>query len=225
MLSSHNYWHLALYHIEKAEHETALEIFNKNITKNLNLGGTLDMVDAISLLYRLKLDCCDKSFVNEWADIAKIYQKRKEDHGYIFNDSHIAMMLSACGDKSGQESFLSTLNGYLTVDCEELPNNLDFLKKLNAEYAAAVFNAIFHFDNEEFDSVVDLLYPIRYEIIKIGGSNAQRDLFQQMLIQSALRSTSKVHNKIGLALLNERKALKVGSNLTERISSRFASVD
>jgi len=218
MLSCHNYWHLALYYIEKGEHEIALQIYKDQISKNLNHGQTLDMVDMISLLFRLKLDGYKSCLESEWNDILQVYKTRNSDHGYVFNDAHIVMMLSSASSNEAPDQYIASLNNFLTFE----PENVSFLKELNCRLGSKIFEAIFSFKNEEFDRVVDLLYPIRYELVKIGGSNAQRDLFQQMLIQSALRSTFNKNRSIGLALLNERRALKANSSLTERIASRFA---
>lgn len=201
----------------------ALDIFKKNIKVTATLDRTLDMVDAISLLYRLKLDCCELPLRDEWNEIARTYVSRKEEHGYVFNDSHVAMMLSesSCLGKEEEDSFFSSLDRYLKADNDD--GSLGFLKKLNGEYAERIYKAIMLFRAEDFSSVVDQLYPIRYEIIRIGGSNAQRDIFQQMLIQAALRSELDVHRRMGMALLDERRALKPNAKLTERLAARFAS--
>jgi Flp pilus assembly protein TadD len=49
-----------------------------------------------------------------------------------------------------------------------------------------------------------LLAPLRYEIRRIGGSNAQRDLFQRLLISSALKAGEFRYAR---ALLSERTTL------------------
>ncbi|XP_051875144.1 tetratricopeptide repeat protein 38-like [Pristis pectinata] len=57
MISSDNYWHWALYHIEKAEYEAALDIFDTHIAKNCCKSGLLlDIVDICSMLYRLQME-------------------------------------------------------------------------------------------------------------------------------------------------------------------------
>jgi hypothetical protein len=38
-----------------------------------------------------------------------------------------------------------------------------------------------------YAAVVDHLYPVRHRIRRIGASHAQRDLFEQLLIDSAVR--------------------------------------
>jgi len=55
----------------------------------------------------------------------------------------------------------------------------------------------------------------------MGGSHAQRDVFWQLLIVSALKSSDKEHNAFARALLYERRALKPSSPLTQRLIKRI----
>jgi hypothetical protein len=48
---------------------------------------------------------------------------------------------------------------------------------------------------------------IRYEIIDIGGSDAQRDVFNQLLIIAALKSPLPTHKRLCQRLCAERQAL------------------
>jgi predicted Zn-dependent protease len=52
---------------------------------------------------------------------------------------------------------------------------------------------------------VEHLLPIRYSVPEIGGSQAQRDLFHQILIAAALRAPRPA---LARALLAERTRLK-----------------
>lgn len=56
LLATHNYWHWCLFHIERGEHDAALELYNKHMAQSHN--RMLDMIDVVSLLYRLQLDGC-----------------------------------------------------------------------------------------------------------------------------------------------------------------------
>ncbi|XP_048805471.1 tetratricopeptide repeat protein 38-like [Lagopus muta] len=57
MLACHNYWHWALYFMEKGEHEAALTIYDNHIAPRfLSSGSMLDLVDSSSMLYRLHLE-------------------------------------------------------------------------------------------------------------------------------------------------------------------------
>ena len=212
-----------------------MDIFKTSIKVNTALNRTLDMVDSISLLYRLKLDGCELPLQEEWNELAEAYVSRREDHGYVFNDSHVAMLLCESNRLADEDLFFSSLNKYLGADDHdgevdggretEAPNACNFLRELNGAYAERICRAIFSFRDNDFAGVVDQLYPIRYELVRVGGSHAQRDLFQQLLIQSALRSDLEVHKKLGVALLEERRALKPHAKLTERIAARFALIN
>ena len=68
------------------------------------------------------------------------------------------------------------------------------------------------------------MYPIRFEIIQIGGSHAQRDVFSQILIHSALRSKDCNQRKHAKELIDERNALKMNSPLADRIVSYHKDV-
>lgn len=74
------------------------------------------------------------------------------------------------------------------------------------------------------DGVVELLLPIRHRIVQIGGSNAQRDVFNQLLIHAALNCSSGIHKNVAQSLLMERDALKPNSPLTARLIRRAAAV-
>jgi hypothetical protein len=230
---------MCLYYVERDEHDKAMQIFDDIFAARTHLNATLDFVDMVSLLYRLQLDATSIDLSERWQMLRERYRSRFEDHGYLFNDMHVAMLLSSSSGESGGSAsfeddvtkFLASFKKFTSRSVENDENVLSFqsqkesnyLKKVNRELGAKIFDSIVYFRKGEFDKVVDLLYPARYDLIRIGGSNAQRDLFSQMLVQAALRSKSKLHNRIGLALLNEREALKPNSSLTKRIRSRFAS--
>jgi hypothetical protein len=179
-------------------------------------------------LYRLKLDCCQIDLKERWASLREIYLSRIEDHGYTFNDAHILVMLSSLNDSKSMETFFSSLKEYLGNSVYSISDhigdeNLSYLKKVNHDLASRIFNSICYFDQGEYSKVIELMYPIRYELIRIGGSNAQRDMFNQVLVQAALRSPNPKDKKLGVALLNERFSLKPNSKLNQRISERFLS--
>uniref|UniRef100_A0A914SHP3 Uncharacterized protein n=1 Tax=Parascaris equorum TaxID=6256 RepID=A0A914SHP3_PAREQ len=60
----------------------------------------------------------------------------------------------------------------------------------------AVCEAISAYWANDFDAVISRLAPIRKKICEIGGSNAQRDIFTQILINSCLRSSNENNNRL-----------------------------
>ena len=55
---------------------------------------------------------------------------------------------------------------------------------------------------------VSLIWPVRYDIRLIGGSHAQRDVFEEMLVDASLKGNDP---RISRALLAERTARKPNS--------------
>jgi hypothetical protein len=78
------------------------------------------------------------------------------------------------------------------------------------------------YGREKYSDAVDLLYPIRYKLVRIGGSDAQRDIFNQLLIVAAMKSNNERHRKMVEHLIIERQSLKGTSPLTDRLSIKLS---
>jgi hypothetical protein len=78
-------------------------------------------------------------------------------------------------------------------------------RKLPATVGVPLVEAMAAQRRGDYDGVVERLWPIRYQLPLIGGSHAQRDLFEQILVWSAIRS--KYHD-LARNLLAERTAAK-----------------
>lgn len=72
LLSTHNYWHWCLYLLERGEHEQALALYDRHVTEYLSLNRVMDLVDIVSLLYRLQLDGCPVSR-ERWLKLKKVF--------------------------------------------------------------------------------------------------------------------------------------------------------
>ncbi|XP_010767871.1 tetratricopeptide repeat protein 38 [Notothenia coriiceps] len=80
--------------------------------------------------------------------------------------------------------------------------------------------AMMEYDRGNYNRTVDLLLPIRYRLVNMGGSDAQRDVFNQLLIHAAMKSEDKHHQKLGRGLLVEREAMRPNSPMTDRLMQR-----
>lgn len=174
---------------------------------------------------------------SKWLNLKEIYISRIEEHGYLYYDVNIALVLGACGTEEEKDKYFKSLTSFLSsedIDEDNLNEETfgilkqnkkshqvkNFLKNTNREFATELLNALCCFGQGEFDHVVESLYPIRYDVFKIGGSNAQRDLLNQILIFSALQSHKAEYKKIAYAVLHERQAL-VSSNFMKQMTDRL----
>nr|XP_035129026.1 tetratricopeptide repeat protein 38 isoform X4 [Callithrix jacchus] len=227
MLACHNYWHWALYLIEKSlirrtvffqgEHEAALTMYDTHILPSLQASGAmLDVVDSCSMLYRLQME--GVSLGQRWQDVLPVTQKHSRDHVLLFNDAHFLMASLGAHDPQTTQELLTTLQ-----DASESPGeNCQHL--LARDVGLPLCQALVEAEAGNSDRVLELLLPIRYRIVQLGGSNAQRDVFNQLLIHAALNCTSTVHKNVARSLLMERDALKPNSPLTERLIRKATSV-
>ncbi|XP_042694309.1 tetratricopeptide repeat protein 38 isoform X1 [Centrocercus urophasianus] len=217
MLACHNYWHWALYFMEKGEHEAALTIYDNHIAPRLLSGRSmLDLVDSSSMLYRLHLE--GVKLGDRWDNVLKRAKQHSKDHVLLFNDVHVLMSSLGAKDHKTTNELLTTLQELAKEPGE------DHELSLAPSVGLPLLQALVEFENGNCDKAVDLLYPIRYQLIQLGGSNAQRDIFSQLLIHAALNCKSQAKQNLAKCLLRERDVMRPNSPMTERLIRRAAAV-
>ncbi|XP_019466465.1 tetratricopeptide repeat protein 38-like, partial [Meleagris gallopavo] len=191
MLTTHNYWHWALGFIEKGEYEAALTIYDNHIAPKLLSGRSmLDIVDSSSMLYRLHLE--GVKLGDRWDNVLKRAKKHTKDHVLLFNDAH--MLMSSLGALRYVQR-IKDFTLLITFSFYREPGK-DHELSLAPSVGLPLLQALVEFENGNCDKAVDLLYPIRYQLIQLGGSNAQRDIFSQLLIHAALNCKSQAKQNL-----------------------------
>nr|XP_004568331.1 tetratricopeptide repeat protein 38 [Maylandia zebra] len=213
MLASHNYWHWALFFIEKRQHEAALQIYDTQVFRRCKASGAmLDIVDGCSLLYRLEMDgVCVKE---RWQELLQVTRPHTDDHVTLFNDLHF-LMVSLGAKETGTSRRL--LEGLQELAKDPGDNQQH---QLAGTIGIPMCQAMLEYNQGNYGQTVELLYPLRYHMVDIGGSDAQRDLFNQLLIHAAMKSENKHHQKLGRCLLAERDAVRPNSPLTHRLMQK-----
>jgi tetratricopeptide (TPR) repeat protein len=204
-LAVHQWWHLSLYLIERGRLDEALGLYDDEIRATKS-GAMLDLVDAAALLWRLKLAGVDIG--DRWKELAPHWNGHIGDHVLVFNDVHIALVAGLAGDRATQAQLDQSLTGY--IDGSPKGTNRD----IAAEVGRNLLRALAAFSEQQFQQTIALLLPIRGQIRRIGGSNAQRDLFNQTLIAAAIGAERL---PLARALLAERVALKPNSRTARKL--------
>ncbi|KAK3087550.1 hypothetical protein FSP39_007448, partial [Pinctada imbricata] len=213
MIACHNYWHYGVYNIEMGKHDEALGLFDREVGRRAaQSGALLDLVDACSLLYRLKLEGIPVK--ERWEDTLEVCKPHVDDHVLTFNDAHILMVALGQGDKDTTDKLIKSLKDFAE-------NGTGDNQKIAKEVGVPLCEAIVAFEEGDYARAVNLVSPIRYRIITIGGSHAQRDVFNLFLIHAAIRSDDKAHHRLARQLLIERKTLKPYAPMTDRLSDRL----
>lgn len=195
-LSIHNGWHLALYLIEEGRFDEVLGDYDRFVAPRLVGDSLLDLVDASALLWRLEL--AGGTVGNRWIALADRWLSHVDDHVLVFNDLHLALAVSRAGDGDGVERLRQSLDAY-ALDAGG--DNRD----ITVDVGRRLIDGVLAFAEGDYARTIDLILPVRYKIIRIGGSHAQRDLLTQTLIVAAERAGQ---TSLARALLAERLAVR-----------------
>ena len=194
LFAFHNWWHLALYHLDRGKFASALELYDTRVRPKPS-AVVLEMVDASALLWRLKLHQVETG--KRWDELADSWVPNLTDGHYAFNDVHAMMALIGAG-RFGEARRLigmleqvaarATLNGEMT--------------RLVGLPAARAFLA---FGESRYEEALDHLMPALPVAQRHGGSHAQRDVLQLTATEAALRSGKQ---SAARALVSQRLASK-----------------
>ncbi len=206
----HNWWHLALYHLEVGAVDEVLRLFDGPIFgKRSNV--VLDMIDASAMLWRLRLRGLDVR--SRFAELADLWAPIASAGNYAFNDMHAMMAFVGSGREQEQQAVLDAQRAAMQSDAD----NAAFTRDVG--HAAAL--AMQAFGHGRYADCIDLLRPIRSTAARFGGSHAQRDLIDLTLIEAANRAGNP---PLAAALTAERAALRPASPLTRLLVQRSAAL-
>ncbi len=187
----HALWHRCLFQLELGAHDRVLELYDRQVRPEPT-DDLLDISNAVSLLWRL-----EQAGVNvgdRWRELAERSHGHIDDHLLTFGDVHYLLALAAAGRTDDASRFVESLSRYAAQSAESEA-------AVAGNPGLALARAILSSRRGDHDEAFRELSATRETIWRIGGSHAQRDLFNEMLIDAALRA-----GKLGEAenLLDER---------------------
>jgi len=193
----HLRWHEALFHLDLDEHDRVIDVYDREVRAE-HSDEYLDIANAVSLLWRLEQAEVDVG--GRWRELAERARLHIDDHALVFVDLHYLMALAATGDATAVEQFLHSCERFATEDSTEA--------KVMADVGLPLARAVVAHRRGAVGSVVDLLLPRRNDFRRIGASHAQRDIFDQLLIDAACRD-KQLH--VASELLAERTGRRPGN--------------
>lgn len=201
----HNWWHVALFHLGLGDTAEVLKLYDGPIFGQTSTMA-FDMVDAAALLWRLELVGVDVG--DRWTRVADAYQS--EPRGlYAFDDAHAMLAFTAAGRDQAARELLDRQASALAAPGD----NARFV----GQVGLPVMEAIYAYGQGDYGQAVDLLRGVRSQAHCFGGSNAQRDLLDQTLIEAARRDGQR---DFSWALIAEREAAKPA---TAKAKARLAA--
>jgi tetratricopeptide (TPR) repeat protein len=199
----HIWWHKALFHVELGQYAAALEIYDGPILATMR-PACLSICNASSLLWRLETLGCDAG--ERWRHLAALWPGHADGRSYVFSDIHAAMGELRAGHTEALERRLATMRETAAEGSEAASSYRDI--------GLPVVQALVAFDNGAYAQAVDHLLPARFDLWKMGGSHAQRDVIDWTLAEAAARAGLR---DVALALAHER----LGSRPESEPNRRF----
>jgi len=127
----HNWWHLALYHLERGETGAVLELFDGPVF-GARSTVVLDLIDASALLWRLHLRGVDVG--ERWQAVADNWQAADTAGHYAFNDAHAMMAFVGAGRADVAAAVLAAQELAMAADTD----NAAFTREVGRPVALAI---------------------------------------------------------------------------------------
>jgi hypothetical protein len=195
----HLFWHQALFNIEAGQLVEATAVYDLRMVTN-GSEDYRDIANCASLLARLEYEGVDVG--KRWESVADRAERRANDGRLVFADLHYILALLGAGRVKSADALARRV-----VD-DSFANSSDE-RRVAARSGGTVACGLLAFQEGDYVAAARWFSAARSTLIDIGGSNAQRDLFDQVYIESLIRSGD---GKQASALLERRLSLRMGRN-------------
>lgn len=174
----HVWWHKALMHLELGERDAVLDLYDTRIRKE-QTDDYRDIANGTSMLMRLELEGVDVG--KRWEELADLAEKRTDDGCLIFADLHYLLALVGGNRDQAITGMMARLRRTAAARKGEMA-----AVAANPGIAAAA--GLEAFGEGDYRSAYLNLASVRRAMQTIGGSHAQRDVFERLTIDAAIRA-------------------------------------
>lgn len=173
-LRTHNWWHLALFHLDLGDGAGALALHDEAVW-GVRRDYCQDQVNAVSLLARLELEGVDVG--GRWQALASWLVPRTGEHVNGFLDLHYLYGLARAGETQAVAAMLESLEAQAGARQEAAWTAVAAAAAGLAAHAAGHWAA-----------AAARLGPVLAPLAAAGGSSTQQDLFRLVHLDALARS-------------------------------------
>ena len=173
----HLWWHRSLYHLERGEIDEVLDLYDTGIRGEKTDFAT-DIANGSALLWRLALRGTDVG--DRWEELGTRAEAHARDAVNTFFNANYMMALLATGRRDAADVLVAAMRN------DTARHDPGASRAVDA--GVAISEGLRAFHDKDYGRAVDLMLPVRYDLYLFGGSHAQRDVFDQTLVLSAIRS-------------------------------------
>jgi hypothetical protein len=191
LMYGHAAWHEALLALERGATDKAFTIYFERIQPKVTQAAPFHaMADGVSLLWRLHASGHPVP-ADAWDELADYSERRFPRAGNSFIDVHMAMLAAMSGNWSALDQRMADLD--IRRASGKLPAGTVVPEICRATRA---------FAEQKFRDCVRILEPVSADVVRIGGSHAQREMIEDMLLLALMKSgeAAKARNLLDLRL-------------------------
>jgi len=167
----HMYWHKGLHFINAKKYDAALDLYDERLVTPLADDFYLDACNSASLLWRLEMVGVDVG--NRWEALETLSKPRVDDDELVFTTLHYLMAPARLGDEDAVEKGLAHFDAWSREDTTQ--------GKVASQVGLKMARGIALLGKKQFEEGAKLLNSVRQNIHLIGGSHAQRHLFDDLI--------------------------------------------
>ena len=194
----HLSWHLALFELAQGRYRQALDLYETHIRPGVQARNLANLADSASLMWRLQI-YSGETPGKPWDEVRDQAAPAADSPGAAFRDCHAALAFAGSGDTDASQRLVDRLTAQ-----GEKGDDLAREMILPIARAAAAFAA------GDYAEAANLMGPTYPMMARIGGSHAQREVFEDTLLESYVRA----------GMYDEAKSM-----LEERLSRRSSPRD
>ncbi len=207
---THVWWHKALFHVELGQYDAALAVYDGPLVATQRPIG-ISLTNASALLWRLEMLGCQAG--ERWQKEAEAWRNSTDGRMCVFTDIHAAMAELGVGDHAAIESRLATMRATAADNDERAV--------IYRDIGLPVVQGLAAFRRGAYAEAVDHLLPARFDLWKMGGSKAQRDVIDWTLTEAAARAGLR---DVALSLAHERLAARPESVPNRRFLEQASAI-
>jgi len=190
----HNWWHWALYHVDRDEPVAALAIYDAGLTPERR-SITLNLCDAAALLWRL--DLAGHATGERFAALAEAFDQPARRPVHVFNDVHAMLAFVGAGRRERAVEHLAGLEAV----AEGRDRHAEMLRVIGVPVA----RALLAFADGRYAEALAGLERAMPEERSMTGSKAQRDVLAMTRVEAAIRAGE---HRLAERLLRDRLSRK-----------------
>ena len=172
----HLSWHQALFELAMGRYNEALAWYERDIRPAVQELKYASLADSASLIWRMKI-YGDVAPQAPWEELVKLAAPAANRPGPSFRDAHAALAFTAAGD---DESFGKLVDGLQAM--------ADAGDATAREATLPLIQGIGAFGSGDYAEAVRLMEPVYPQLTRVGGSHAQRLVFEDTLLEAYLRA-------------------------------------